>query len=219
MKFSCESCGREQGLRQLRNLNGGCGKCGTTTWRLDITFVETASPPAAVLLASAAFGLIGGLLAAWASGMPAHSEKETMHLATSKIPAEDAAEIAGFGWGYKGAACRYMEMRQELDAAADRENQKTQGARHCLRCNYFFVPAADKPWTTAGYCSKGCCGSLEEDNDLPYLPVAPEIETASKLSGRAHSVVCRNGHAFEVAAMYVGTYRPCPICRQKTEIT
>ncbi len=144
---------------------------------------------------------------------------EIIKLETPNIPAADVADIARLGWDYKRGAFHYMEMRRELDAATEREAQKANGGRNCVRCGFFYMPVADKPWTTAGYCSQGCCGSLEADNDLPYLPVAPEVETASKLSSRPHPVVCRNGHAFEVAAMYVGTYRPCPICRQKTEVT
>lgn len=217
VKFTCESCGREQGLRQLRNLNGDCGNCSATTWRMEITFVETESPPTAVLAASAAFGLVGGLLAAMAMGAPAHSEKETMHLVTPKIPAEDAAEIARFGWGYKEAACRYMEMRQELDAAADRENQKAQGARHCLRCNYFFVPAAGKPWTQVSYCSQACFGSAnmagEISPSIESLPQPPEVKASKTIA-----VVCQKGHGFEVAAMYAGTFRPCPVCKEKTAV-
>ena len=218
VKFTCESCGRDQGLRQLRKLNGGCGKCGFTTWRMEITFVETESPPTAVLAASVAFGLIGGLLAGWAMGSPAHSEKETTHLVTPKIPAEDAAEIARFGWGYKGAACRYMEMRQKLDATIERENQKAQGARHCLQCNYFFVPAAGKPWTQLGYCSQGCFGSANVAGDVPLsigsLPQPPQPPSAKTIA-----VVCKNGHGFEVAAMYQGTFRPCPVCKERTAVS
>ena len=216
--FTCESCGLEQGLRQLRNLNGGCGKCGTTTWRLEITFVETESPPAAVLAASAAFGLVGALLAAMAMGAPAHSEKENMHLVTSKIPPEDAAEIARFGWGYKGAACRYMEMRQELDAATDRENQKAQGARHCLKCNYFFVPAAGKPWTQVGYCSPACFGSANIAGEVSATLEVPSRPAESKNS-KTILVVCKKGHGFEVASMYAGTFRPCPVCGEKTSVS
>ena len=224
VKFTCESCGREQELRQLRNLNGGCGNCDITTWRLQITFVETESPPAAVILAGTAFGALGALVASWAIGrpMPLYKEKEEpMHLVTTKIPPEDAAEIARFGWGYKGAACRYMEMRQELDAAADRENQKAQGARHCLKCNYFFVPAAGKPWTQVGYCSQGCFGSANMAGEVPapsaMAPQPPQSVEAKP--SRTIAVVCKKGHGFEVAAMYAGTFRPCPVCRERTAVS
>jgi hypothetical protein len=216
--FTCESCGREQGVRQMRKLSGCCAKCGDVTWRMEITFVERESPPPAVILAGAAFGALGALAAGWALGMPASKEREEpMHLVTPKIPAADALEIAGFGWGYKKAACRYMEMRQELDAKVERENQKAQGARHCLKCNYFFVPAAGKPWTLLGYCSQGCFGSAnvagEVSESLAAAPPPAEIKNSKTIA-----VVCKQGHSFEVATMYAGTFRPCPICNEKTAV-
>lgn len=217
VKFTCESCGRAQGLRQLRNFNGGCAKCGTTTWRLDITFVETQTPPIAAAITVSAFGLLGALVL-WTFGVQTHAERETMDLATPKIPPEDAAEIARFGWGYKGAACRYMELRQELDAAAERERQAAQGARHCLKCNYFFVPAAGKPWTHLGYCSQGCFGSANIAGEVPVALTAPPPPAETK-SSRTISAVCKQGHHFEVATMYVGTFRPCPVCQQRTKVT
>ncbi|MCE9526259.1 MAG: hypothetical protein K8R36_09425 [Planctomycetales bacterium] len=192
----------------MRRNGGACSHCGAESWRLTTTYFDgqVLDDPL-------------HLFFRWAFEVYVVEEiEDTTEIVTTNVPGADAYDIARLRWKYKGAACRYMEMRRELDAATERENQKARGAKNCLRCGFFFVPAVEKPWTSMGYCSKGCFGILEDKTDLPYLPVAPPAAIASKQNNRTISVVCKNGHAFEVAAMYAGTFRPCPICRQKTEV-
>jgi hypothetical protein len=143
---------------------------------------------------------------------------ETIHLVTPKVPLADAAEIARFGWKYKRAACKYMELRRELDADSERQSMKDRGGTNCARCGIFFMPASDKPWTHVGYCSKGCFGSAniagEVSPSTESLPQSPEVKSSKTIA-----VVCKKGHGFEVAAMYAGTFRPCPVCKERTAVS
>jgi hypothetical protein len=103
---------------------------------------------------------------------------ETIHLVTPKVPLADAAEIARFGWKYKRAACKYMELRRELDADSERQSMKDRGGTNCARCGIFFMPASDKPWTHVGYCSKGCFGSANIAGE-----VSPSTDISSSVAG------------------------------------
>lgn len=206
--FACESCGQESAIQKLRRNGGACSNCGAESWRLTTIYFDgdTLNDPLHLFLR-------------WAFEFYVVEEiEDTTEIVTTNVSGADAFDIARLGWKHKGAACRYMEMRRELDAETQREAQKAIGGRNCVRCGFFFMPAADKPWTAAGFCSKGCCGSLDEIPDLPYLPVAPDPVVTSKPTARTISLVCNNGHAFHVAAMYAGTIRPCPVCQRKTEV-
>lgn len=143
---------------------------------------------------------------------------EIIEIVTPKVPAADALDIARLGWSYKKGAFRYMELRRELDAQTDRENQKAQGARNCTRCGYFFVLAAGKPWTQVGYCSSACFGSANIAGEIsPSIESLPQPQEAK--SSKTIAVVCQKGHAFEVDSMYAGTYRPCPVCKDRTAVS
>jgi hypothetical protein len=206
--FTCESCGREQGVRALRRQSGNCSKCDGMSWTMTTRFHEgTPDYSALSILLRVAFHIEVN-----------RRTGEIIEIVTSKVPAADALDIAKLGWGYKKGAFHYMELRRELDAQAQREKQKAHGARNCARCGYFFVPAAGKPWTQVGYCSQGCFGSANTAGEVPAtLEVSPQpVETKS---ARTIAVVCKQGHKFEVAAMYAGTFRPCPVCKEKSAVS
>lgn len=206
--FTCESCGREQGVRALRHQSGSCAKCGGPSWRMTTRFHEgTPDYSALAILLRVAFHIEIN-----------RRTGEIIEIVTTKVPAADALDIAKLGWSYKKGAFRYMELRRELDAEAEREKQRAQGARNCARCGYFFVPAAGKPWTQVGYCSPGCFGSSNTAGEVPAtLEVSPQ--PAGTKSARTIAVVCKQGHSFEVSAMYAGTLRPCPVCKEKTAVS
>lgn len=207
VSFACESCGREQSTRSMRRFVGCCERCGAQRWQLTTTYYD-----------GPVLDDVFHWFFRWAFEIYVVEEiEETTEIVTANVPGDDALGIARLGWKYKGAACRYMEMRRELDAHTERENQKTQGARNCARCGYFFVPAAGKPWTQVGYCSQACFGSAnmagEVSTSIKSLPQPPEVKSSKTIA-----VVCKKGHGFEVAAMYAGTFRPCPICQEKTSV-
>ena len=205
--FTCESCGREQGVGALRRHEGKCGKCDGASWRLMTRYHEGTPDYSALAIF---------LRVVFQVEINRRTE-EIIEIVTLRVPAADALDIAKLGWSYKKGACRYMEMRRDLDAQTERENQKAQGAKNCAGCGYFFVPAAGKPWTQVGYCSPACFGTANIAGKVPgtlaNLPPPPETNSAKTIS-----VVCKKGHGFEVAALYAGTVRQCPVCKEKTAV-
>src|SRR5262249_43558795 len=106
VRFNCQKCGTESGLRSIRNTNGACFKCQNPVWTLMTEYHE--GPPA--------IGLLPILLRLVFGIRMRRTNYETIRIVTDNVLAADAMKIALANWhDHKYVAHRYVEYRRNVD--------------------------------------------------------------------------------------------------------
>jgi hypothetical protein len=191
--FVCEACQKPATARHVRRWSGLCRHCQGQSWSLIVSYTHAeAEPSAAGLLASATIGV--GF-----SKVTTTTNQTVVDGVSSKIAhalTEKRSQVAV-------RVVQYLRLR-------DQQNMRDRGAISCQMCDALYIPTDEKTWSRQGFCSKSCAAKGDAD---------PVFETTEKPARVPMiSVVCPNGHQFEVFASFSGCIRPCPDCRAKTHV-
>ena len=194
--FICESCDRPATVRQMRRWVGECRHCRGRSWTLYANYTDTEVETSVAGLAAAMTIGIG-----WQTVRTSTNQTMVHGVAARVVQwlTEDRSLVAA-------RVVAYIRMREQ-QALRDR------GAQSCKVCDIIYMPAQDKPWTLAGYCSKSCAAR----GDLETPPIFQEV-------GEKHQevptmmVTCPNGHTFYVPASFSGCLRKCTYCGAKTPV-
>jgi len=206
VSFECQECRLEHSLRHLRKRGGECSKCGSLMWSMVTEYNERKE----------AHGILP-LLAHAVLGIELISRNaRTTRVETPRVSADEALAIARAGiLQYQRLAFRYMEFRRQVDGEQDRETMREHGGRNCAVCDMFYMPAPEKAWTQESCCSKACRAKLPGQDHIVFQSAPTTLPTAEK-PAPAVVVTCRCSFRFDVLPMYIGAYRPCPRCGEKT---
>jgi hypothetical protein len=207
--FRCAACGREHSLRQVRKRAGTCQYCQGDQWTMVTEYQDVEQQDG--LMAGVTILLFGPIL-----GAMLNRQAKMIPIETPNVPADEAMAIARAGIFKRGRlAYKYMELCRSIDGENERARLRDRGGVNCKSCSVFFVPAVDKPWTQAGYCSRRCAASAGLSVETVSPPPPPKSIEPRTTAAKLIKLNCSCGHCFEVPAMYVGTPRPCPICHKK----
>ena len=191
--FTCEDCHSNASPRNVRNWQGRCHRCKRAcTWTVTVFFIDTETERS--VLGTISSFLIG---LGWYR-MVYH----TNTLTAGAISTDVARYLTDTRRDVNDRVTKYVRLRQ------NQEMQKN-GAISCLHCEANFVPS-NCAWHSAGYCSRLCA------THAGFSEVEPAQNNLS--SAGIVSVLCANGHRFNVPSTFCGCSRPCPTCKSKTFI-
>lgn len=194
--FTCESCGRDASVRQIRRWRGECGRCQEQSWLLYANYSDTTVKGSSI-----------GVFSWLTLGIGWYSmEKVTNQTAAEGVSAEIARELTEDRSLLAARVVEYLRFREQ-------EKLRARGAKSCRNCGILYVPLSEKPWTHGGYCTKSCAA---EDGVSP----SPSLQGPQEKLTRVPMipVVCSNGHEFEVLASFSGCRRPCNFCGVKVDV-
>lgn len=197
--FVCESCREFAKPRHVRRYNGRCRYCHGQSWTLLVhyRFTEVRRSPM-------------GMLSAFTFGIGWYTANTvTNQSVVPGVPAETARWLTERRWRIK---TRVVQHVREYEQNKLRE----LGAKPCGACGILYVPSPDKPWTQGGYCSKSCAANDAADISAAIVAPANGLSTNGRPRMPTLSVVCPNGHRFDVLASFSGCVRPCVNCGAKT---
>ena len=201
IQFDCETCGRQNTPKDIRKSLGVCRQCQGVSWTMTTEYLKEKTSQ----------GIITALYDYFIGASLLERRDESFRMITPSVPSNEALEIATARYNVRGdMAYKYMAMRLLLDGERDRRILRDKGAKNCAECGVFFVPNAEKPWTIASFCSKGC---LAKHNSTDDRKIA---EDHALSPSQFVSVDCQCGKQYQVATIYIGTLRKCPSCGEKS---
>ena len=196
IRFVCESCRRPAKVGDIRRWSEQCRYCQGRSWQLLVNYTDTQVEASILgLLSSLIFGV----------GEPTR-KTYTNQVVVDSVSAEVAQFLTEKRRLVASRVVEYIRLREQQELL-------DRGARACRICNGVCVPAEDKPWTQEGYCSRSCA-ARDGFEESPLF----EPSTDNRHAAPTITVVCPNGHAFEVLASFSGCMRPCPDCGAKTPV-
>ena len=194
IEFFCEECLRRVTPRRLQRNDGMCHKCpAETTWTLRIYFSEV---EVRQNFLGQTISFLYGL--GWRN-IVTHTSLKVIEGITSEV----ALALTNDKKKMNSKVVEYLRLRSN-------QQFQRQGAERCSVCHVQFMPHSDKKWNQQGYCSIMCAA---QDGRPEHLDASEQ-----SVARQAISVVCPNGHTFEVMLSYSGCRRPCTECGAKSQV-